>query len=192
MARTSSLQLRRMAKELNIGLERKGGLFEVVGHKPLNDVIANEFKEDLKENIEHALFSALTWATGRQENPSEAVGKIYTRGTSNGVQVLWTGHRIEFIEYGAGIEAVGKYKGEMDTDYEPQAEGHSGGEYWQFRGETTRGWEPMQPFYNTLLMWRHGKTPQYQQRIYDTISKLWKAKLVELLPTNRIDIDIKG
>jgi hypothetical protein len=92
----------------------------------------------------NAAMSDKEWGKGRQMGGSwGGNGTTSYRVTPNGLELIWSGETILYIEYGTGeVGAEKPYMGEEMIDgYSPRP--HT----WVFRNIVTNGWEPIAPFY---------------------------------------------
>lgn len=175
--------IRQLGQEFRVGYYHKDGLPRVIKGEGINEYIGGLFAEDLQEAINLVDWQLKYYRQGKQTN--DIHGEITVIPSSTGSRVEWSGKRIAYIEYGAGAPAVGKYKGELPSDYTPQAEGHSGGEYWAYRGEVMNGWAPYAPYYKTYLKWSKILPKNRKKDIVNEINHALREETAKFVKANR-------
>ena len=179
-------QIRRLAEEIRVGFIGKDGVTKSVKGKRTNKAIGQLFADDLNSQINVILHNLKFYAQGKQAASNvDTHGIITVSADEYTSTVRWKGRRIAYIEYGAGAPAVGKYKGDLPSWYQPQAEGHSGGDYWVFRGELINGWRPYAPYLRTYWIWQNKLPVSRKNDIYDIVSYSVKKKVASFAKTKK-------
>ena len=138
---------------------------KAVMHNPsMNYEYAQEVRQRLRDRIDSEV-KGKDWGEGKQVN----TGVTRATGKDNFARVTWTGYYVPFIEYGTGLEGYkhpypgSSSTGELamasaDLDYSPEPYGHTYDEWWVFEAPNTpgrwvfsHGWEPMAPFFKTMM-----------------------------------------
>lgn len=191
-------ELRRMARGVRAGAINTKRL-AAFGGKEINSFLATKYRDDLKDAIGrvHAQIGSGfgQYQRGRQIGSDEGYGNVWVSVHNDYMMIGWTGRQIEYLEYGTGLAAVQHpYAGELPSWYNPQAEGHAGGEYWFFRGEMINGWRPYAPYYKTYLRWARG---MHNDELKDKFIELAKQRQATLIPiakgsSKKVHIKIRG